>query len=155
VTAKAKSAYQELNYANADEMLIKARLVTEISDQMKRRELTQAEASVSLGFSQPKLSNLLRRQFRGVSEKKLMERLAELGWNVVTVVRAAPRSRREGRTAVAVLSRKSEFGEAMLERKGAPVNETTTILMIGSSRPGKRRGVTPRWRKSSSVEKFA
>jgi len=40
MTAKVKSVYEELNYTNADEMLIKARLVTEIADQVKRRRLT-------------------------------------------------------------------------------------------------------------------
>ena len=101
MTAKVKSVYEELNYTNADEMLIKARLVTEIADQVKRRRLTQAEASELLGFSQPKLSNLLRGQFRGVSEKKLMGCLTRLGRDVEIVVRPAPRFRREGTITVA------------------------------------------------------
>ena len=103
MTAKVKSVYEDLNYANADEMLIKARLVTEIADQVKRRRLTQTEASELLGFSQPKLSNLLRGQFRGVSEKKLMECLTRLGRDIEIVVRPAPRSRREGKISVAVI----------------------------------------------------
>lgn len=102
MTAKVKSAYEALNYANADEMLIKARLVTEISDQLNRRQLTQTEASALLGFSQPKLSNLLRGQFRGVSEKKLMQCLTKLGRDIEIVVRPVPRSRREGKITVAV-----------------------------------------------------
>jgi predicted XRE-type DNA-binding protein len=102
MSAKVKSVYKDLNYANADEMLIKARLVTEIADQVKRRRLTQTEASELLGFSQPKLSNLLRGQFRGVSEKKLMECLTKLGRDIEIVVRPAPRSRREGKITVAV-----------------------------------------------------
>jgi predicted XRE-type DNA-binding protein len=102
MTAKVKSVYEDLKYANADEMLIKARLVTEIADQVKLRRLTQAEASELLGFSQPKLSNLLRGQFRGVSEKKLMECLTRLGRDIEIVVRPAPRSRREGRITIAV-----------------------------------------------------
>ena len=102
MTAKVKSVYEDLKYANADEMLIKARLVTEIADQLKLRRLTQAEASELLGFSQPKLSNLLRGQFRGVSEKKLMECLTRLGRDIEIVVRPAPRSRREGKITVAV-----------------------------------------------------
>ena len=102
MTAKVKSVYEDLKYANADEMLIKARLVTEIADQVKLRRLTQAEASELPGFSQPKLSNLLRGQFRGVSEKKLMECLTRLGRDIEIVVRPAPRSRREGKITVAV-----------------------------------------------------
>ena len=102
MTAKVKSVYEDLKYANADEMLVKARLVTEIADQVKLRRLTQAEASELLGFSQPKLSNLLRGQFRGVSEKKLMECLTRLGRDIEIVVRPAPRSRREGKITVAV-----------------------------------------------------
>jgi predicted XRE-type DNA-binding protein len=102
MTAKVKSVYEDLKYANADEMLFKARLVTEIADELKLRRLTQAEASELLGFSQPKLSNLLRGQFRGVSEKKLMECLTRLGRDIEIVVRPAPRSRREGKITVAV-----------------------------------------------------
>ena len=78
MTSKVKSVYENLEYANADEMLVKARLVTEIADRVKLRRLTQADASELLGFSQPKLSNLLRGQFRGVSEKKLMDCLTRL-----------------------------------------------------------------------------
>lgn len=34
MTTKVKSVYEDLKYANVDEMLIKARLVTEIADQV-------------------------------------------------------------------------------------------------------------------------
>ena len=102
MTTNVKSVYEELGYANADEMLIKARLMTEIADQLKRRQYTQTEAAALLGFSQPKLSNLLRGQFRGVSEKKLMECLTKLGRDIEIVIKAAPRSRRAGKISVAV-----------------------------------------------------
>ena len=102
MTTNVKSVYEELGYANADEMLIKARLMTEIADQLKRRQCTQTEAAALLGFSQPKLSNLLRGQFRGVSEKKLMECLTKLGRDIEIVIKAAPRSRRAGKISVAV-----------------------------------------------------
>lgn len=102
MTVKVKSVYEELNYPNAGEMLIKAQLVTEIADQLKLRGLTQSEASKLLGFSQPKLSNLLRGEFRGVSEKKLMDCLTRLGRDIEIIVKPAPRSRREGKITVAV-----------------------------------------------------
>ena len=40
MTTRVKSVYQDLKYPNADEMLIKATLVTEIADQVKRRRPT-------------------------------------------------------------------------------------------------------------------
>jgi len=101
MSTKLKSVYEDLKYANAAEMLIKAQLVTEIADQVKRRGLTQTDALELLGFSQPKLPNLLRGQFRGVSEKKLMGCLTRLGRDVEIVVRPAPRFRREGTITVA------------------------------------------------------
>ena len=102
MTTKVKSAYEELGYASADEMLIKAKLMSEIAGQLKRRQINKTEAAALLGFSQPKLSNLLRGQFRGVSEKKLMECLTKLGRDIEIIVKAAPRSRREGGISVAV-----------------------------------------------------
>lgn len=77
-------------------------MVTEIADQVKRRRLTQFAASVLPGFSRPKLANLQRGRFRGVSEKKRMECLTKLGQDIKIIVSPAPRSRREGKISVAV-----------------------------------------------------
>jgi predicted XRE-type DNA-binding protein len=100
MVAKNKSVYEHLGFPDADEMLVKARLVFAISEQIKRRRLVQTEAAALLGFSQPRLSNLLRGQFRGVSERKLMNCLVKLGHDIEIVVRPAPRSRREGRISI-------------------------------------------------------
>ncbi|MCW5592598.1 MAG: XRE family transcriptional regulator [Burkholderiales bacterium] len=100
MVTKTKSAYEHLGFPDADEMLVKARLVFAISEQIKRRHLVQTEAAALLGFSQPRLSNLLRGEFRGVSERKLMNCLTKLGHDIEIVVRPAPRSRREGRISI-------------------------------------------------------
>lgn len=94
------NVYADLGMANAEEMLIKAQLATKIGDIIRRRKLTQVQAAELLGITQPKLSGLLRGQFRGVSETKMLECLTRLGRDVKIVVKAAPRSRTEGHVSV-------------------------------------------------------
>ncbi|HYA20134.1 MAG TPA: helix-turn-helix transcriptional regulator [Burkholderiales bacterium] len=101
-TTKIRSVYQELGYPDAEAMAVKARLVVEIADLIKRRGLTQTEAAVLLEIPQPKLSGILRGQFRGISERKLMDCLTRLGRDVQIVVKPTPRSRSVGRVSVAV-----------------------------------------------------
>jgi predicted XRE-type DNA-binding protein len=94
------NVYADLDLPNADEMRVKADLVMRIAHLLRDQGLTQTAAASLLGLSQPKLSGLLRGQFRGVSESKLIECLTRLGQDVEIVVRAAPKSRGEGRVLV-------------------------------------------------------
>jgi predicted XRE-type DNA-binding protein len=94
------NVYADLGLPDADQMRVKADLVTRIASLLKHEGLTQTAAANLLGLSQPKLSGLLRGQFRGVSESKLIECLTRLGQDVEIVVRAAPKSREEGRVLV-------------------------------------------------------
>lgn len=73
------NVYADLGNLHAEDMLVKAQLATLISSIIKSRRLTQAEAAKLLGMPQPKLSNLLRGQFRGISETKMLECLTNLG----------------------------------------------------------------------------
>jgi predicted XRE-type DNA-binding protein len=81
-------------------MLVKAHLVTKIAEILSERRYTQAEAAAILGLTQPKLSRLLRGEFRGISERKLMDCLTHLGRDVQIVVRVAPRTRPQGSVSV-------------------------------------------------------
>lgn len=81
-------------------MLVKAQLVTTIAEIITERDYTQTKAAALLGIAQPKLSKMLRGQFRGFSERKLMDCLTLLGRDVEIVVRAA--TKRKGRGAVSV-----------------------------------------------------
>jgi predicted XRE-type DNA-binding protein len=94
------NVYADLGYKSADEMLVKAQLVTTIAEILTERGYTQAKAAALLGIAQPKLSKMLRGQFRGFSERKLMDCLALLGRDIDIVVRATPK--RKGQGAVSV-----------------------------------------------------
>lgn len=94
------NVYADLGYKSADEMLVKAQLVTKIAEILTERGYTQTKAAALLGIPQPKLSKMLRGQFRGFSERKLMDCLTHLGRDVDIVVRATPN--RKGQGAVSV-----------------------------------------------------
>ncbi len=94
------NVYADLGIENAEEMLVKAQLATKIGEIIKRRKLTQVQAAELLGIPQPKLSNMLRGQFRGISETKMIDCLTRLGRNVEIVVKAAAGSRAVGHVSV-------------------------------------------------------
>jgi predicted XRE-type DNA-binding protein len=92
--------YADLDLPDADEMYVKAQLAAKISEIIQSRRWTQQRAAEALGISQPKLSQLMRGQFRGISEAKMLELLARLGRNVQIVVGPARRSSKAGRVEV-------------------------------------------------------
>jgi predicted XRE-type DNA-binding protein len=83
------NVYADLGRANADEMLVKAQLATKIGELIKRRRMTQMQAAELFGMPQPKVSAMLRGQFRGISEEKMMRCLLALGQHVEIVVKPA------------------------------------------------------------------
>ena len=94
------NVYADLGLENVEEMLVKAQLATKIGEIIKRRKLTQVQAAELLGMTQPRLSNLLRGQFRGISEAKMLECLTRLGRNVEIVVKPVGRSQSTGHVSV-------------------------------------------------------
>jgi len=94
------NVYADLGFENAEQMLVKARLVAKISEIIRRRRLAQAQAAELLGLRQPRLSNMLRGRFQGISETRLIECLTRLGRNVEIVVKPASRSKAAGRVSV-------------------------------------------------------
>lgn len=94
------NVYADLGLEHADEMFVKAQLASKIGEIIRRRKLTQSQAADLLGIPQPRLSNMLRGQFRGISETKMIECLTRLGRNVEIVVKPAPRSKAAGHVSV-------------------------------------------------------
>jgi predicted XRE-type DNA-binding protein len=94
------NVYADLGYVDSDDMLVKAQIVAKIAEIIAQRRLTQEQAAEILGLTQPKISRLLRGQFRGVSERRLLRCLTKLGCDVQIVVRPTPRRRAQGRLTV-------------------------------------------------------
>ena len=80
------NVYAELGFPDSAEMLVKAQLVVKIAQILRERGWSQQEAAKVLGLTQPKLSKMLRGQFRGISEMKMMDCLVRLGCAVKIVV---------------------------------------------------------------------
>ena len=79
--------YADLGFPDAGDMLVKAGLAQEIAQIIKDQHLTQQRAAELVGMPQPKLSDLLRGKFRGISQAKMIECLNRLGCDVDIVVR--------------------------------------------------------------------
>ncbi len=92
--------YADLGMADADEMIVKAQLATKIGEIIKGRKWSQQKAAEVLGLTQPKLSKMLRGQFRGISEAKMLDCLARRGRDVQIVIGPARRATSAGRVAV-------------------------------------------------------
>jgi len=83
---KSMNVYEQLGFPDAEEMLVKAQLVSQIGEILRERGWSQQQAAKVLGLTQPKLSKMLRGQFRGISEMKMMDCLLRLGCAVKIVV---------------------------------------------------------------------
>jgi len=76
------NVFADLGFANPEELLAKAQLVFEIQKAVKKKKLTQTEAAEKLGLTQPKLSILLKGQFKGYSTDRLIRFLRILGQDI-------------------------------------------------------------------------
>jgi predicted XRE-type DNA-binding protein len=84
------NVFADLGLPDAEKLKIKSGLVFEIAKAIRRLKLTQEQAARRMGIPQPKVSGLLRGDFANLSERKLMDCLTRLGYDIeITVKRAA------------------------------------------------------------------
>jgi len=100
VTRGSTNVFADLGYANSEEMLAKAQLVSHISDLIKQRRFTQSETAKPLGIGQPNVSRLLRGQLDGFSYERLLKFLNALGCDIEIVVKRPGRTRRDAQITV-------------------------------------------------------
>ena len=83
------NVFADLGLPDAEKLKIKSGLVIEITRAVRRLGLTQAEAARRMGTSQGKVSGLFRGDFSNLSERKLMECLNRLGYDIEIKVKQA------------------------------------------------------------------
>jgi predicted XRE-type DNA-binding protein len=88
------NVYADLEQPDAEQMIVKADLVMAIAKAISARGFkSQTEVAKCLGIDQPKVSKLLRGQFRAYSVERLMGFLVRLGHDVEIKVRKQPRAK--------------------------------------------------------------
>lgn len=83
------NVFADLGLADSEKLKIKTGLVIEIRKAMRSLGLTQQDAAKRMGISQPKVSDMMRGDFTNLSERKLMDCLTRLGYDIEIKVRPA------------------------------------------------------------------
>lgn len=83
------NVYADLGLADAEKLKIKTGLVIEIRKAIRSLGLTQQDAAKRMGITQPKVSDMMRGDFTNLSERKLMDCLTRLGYDIDIKVRPA------------------------------------------------------------------
>jgi predicted XRE-type DNA-binding protein len=83
------NVFADLGLPDAEKLKIKSGLVIEIRKAIRNLGLTQQAAAKRMGISQPKVSDMMRGDFANLSERKLMECLNRLGYDIEIKVRPA------------------------------------------------------------------
>ncbi len=86
------NVFADLGLPDAEKLKIKTGLVIEIRKAMRALGLTQQEAAKRMGVPQPKVSGMMRGDFTNLSERKLMDCLNRLGYDIEIKVRPASES---------------------------------------------------------------
>ena len=83
------NVFADLGLPDAEKLKIKTGLVIEIRKAMKSLGLTQQDAAKRMGVTQPKVSDMMRGDLSNLSERKLMDCLTRLGYDIEIKVRPA------------------------------------------------------------------
>lgn len=82
VTRGSGNIFADLGIPNAEDELLKARMVLAIKSLIEKQELTQTAAAARMGISQPDVSKLLRGRVSGFSLERLFDFVRALGSDV-------------------------------------------------------------------------
>ena len=94
------NVFADLGLPDADKLKIKTGLVIETRKAIRQQGLTQQEAAMRMGITQPKVSGMMRGDFSNLSERKLMDCLNRLGYDIE--IKVKPASNPVGRLMLAI-----------------------------------------------------
>lgn len=94
------NVFADLGLPDAEKLKIKSGLVIEITRAIRKLGLTQEEAGHRMGIPQPKVSAMLRGDFANLSERKLMDCLNRLGYDIE--IKVKPTRRPVGHLTLAI-----------------------------------------------------
>ena len=83
------NVFADLGLPDAEKLKIKTGLVVEIRKAIPAIGLNQQEAAKRMGLPQPKVSGMMHGDFSNLSERKLMDCLNRLGYDIEIKVRPA------------------------------------------------------------------
>ena len=76
------NVFADLELRNADKLLIKSGLMVEIANVVQKRRLTQEQAAQIMGINQAKVSKIINGIYSDISERKLIDCLNRIGYDV-------------------------------------------------------------------------
>jgi predicted XRE-type DNA-binding protein len=94
------NVFKDLGLPDAEELLIRAEMISEINRIVKDRDMKQIEVAQLVGMTQSEISLLLRGTVRRFSTERLMQVLNRLGRDIEIVIKPAPKRRLTGRVTV-------------------------------------------------------
>ena len=95
------NVFADLGLRDAHKLKIKSGLVIEIRKATRRLGITQQEAAKRMGITQPKVSSMMRGDFSNLSERKLMDCLNQLGYDIE--IKLKPTSHSVGHLMLAIV----------------------------------------------------
>jgi predicted XRE-type DNA-binding protein len=87
VTRSSGNVFADLGLPDAEELLLKAQIASLISETIRLRGLSQAEAAVRMGTTQPNVSNIVTGRLDRFSLEKLLFFVRAFGQDVEIKVR--------------------------------------------------------------------
>jgi predicted XRE-type DNA-binding protein len=82
MTRGSGNIFEDLGLPDADEHLLKAKIVVVLAKEIDRLDLTQEQAAERMGISQPDVSKILRGHFHGFGLGRLIFLVQRLGRDV-------------------------------------------------------------------------